>query len=409
MRASDWRAWWAGLWTQGPDCLDEVSLLARAPQRLLFIRMDSIGDGVMAAGMIPPLHGCLPDTRLTVLCQPQLAPVFSGLPGVVDVITVDKAAYKRRDAYRKEIRHRLAAGRFNVALNTVCSREPVSDELVRTSGAPVRIGFTGDASNHRPGALPRYDRGYTHLFPIRDPGKPELLRHAELLRRLGLGDHPLQATFPLAEADRAYAEALFARESLDPATTVALFPGAQHAIKFYEGYGAALDGLVGEEGLTVLLLGGPGDREIGRINAAHLHGRVVDLMGATSLGQTAALLARCRLAVGADTALAHLSCAVGTPNVIVLGGGHFGRFLPYSPLTSVVCRPLACYGCNWACTFERAHCIQDLPPALVERAIREAWAGASDRPRVYVDAAPRPGPDRVPLPPVGVPVAELPG
>ena len=44
------------------------------------------------------------------------------------------------------------------------------------------------------------------------------------------------------------------------------------------------------------------------------------------------------------------------------GGGHFGRFLPWSPLTSVVCQPLPCYGCNWECRFERVHCVVDVEP-----------------------------------------------
>ena len=63
--------------------------------------------------------------------------------------------------------------------------------------------------------------------------------------------------------------------------------------------------------------------------------------------QSAALIKRCRLVIGAETGLAHLACAVGTPNVILLGGGHFGRFMPYAATTTVVCLPLECYGCNW--------------------------------------------------------------
>lgn len=57
------------------------------------------------------------------------------------------------------------------------------------------------------------------------------------------------------------------------------------------------------------------------------------MSGQTTLRQIAALLSRCRLAVGSDTGLAHMACALKVPNVILVGGGHFGRFLPYSALT----------------------------------------------------------------------------
>jgi ADP-heptose:LPS heptosyltransferase len=43
------------------------------------------------------------------------------------------------------------------------------------------------------------------------------------------------------------------------------------------------------------------------------------LAGKTTLGQAAAMLQRCRLAIGADTGLVHYSFALGTPLVCLLG------------------------------------------------------------------------------------------
>jgi hypothetical protein len=74
---------------------------------------------------------------------------------------------------------------------------------------------------------------------------------------------------------------------------------------------------------------------------------------------------------------------VGVPNVVVLGGGFFGRFLPYSPLTSVAALPLECFGCHWLCPFPRNHCIKDLAPEVVARAIAETLAKPSARPRLF--------------------------
>jgi len=49
----------------------------------------------------------------------------------------------------------------------------------------------------------------------------------------------------------------------------------------------------------------------------------------TTLRQVAAFCATAAFTSGAESAGAHIACAVGTPSVVVLGGGHFGRFLPY--------------------------------------------------------------------------------
>src|SRR5262249_9222582 len=99
--------------------------------------------------------------------------------------------------------------------------------------------------------------------------------------------------------------------------------------------------------------------------------------------EAAEIVRLCALAVGAETSLAHIACAVGTPNVIILGGGHFGRFMPYSPLTTAACLPIDCYGCNWTCRFERPHCVKDVSPIVVERAIRVALSeNTTGQPRI---------------------------
>jgi len=112
--------------------------------------------------------------------------------------------------------------------------------------------------------------------------------------------------------------------------------------------------------------------------------------------ESAAILKRCRLAVGADTSLAHISCAVGTSNVILMGGGHFGRFMPYSPLTSIVCLPLECYGCSLSdCRYEKYHCVEDIGQFVLVEALRKTFEHTSEKPRIfYQDASswvPKPG------------------
>jgi glycosyltransferase involved in cell wall biosynthesis/Tfp pilus assembly protein PilF/SAM-dependent methyltransferase len=68
----------------------------------------------------------------------------------------------------------------------------------------------------------------------------------------------------------------------------------------------------------------------------------------------------------------------------LLGGGHFGRFMPYSPLTSSVALPLDCFDCNWRCKHKRAHCIKDVSPGLLTEAIRQTLDQGSPRPRVFI-------------------------
>jgi len=58
---------------------------------------------------------------------------------------------------------------------------------------------------------------------------------------------------------------------------------------------------------------------------------VVDLMGKTSLPQLLDVINHAALVVSNDTGPAHLSIALGTPTLVIVGGGHFGCFVPYPP------------------------------------------------------------------------------
>jgi heptosyltransferase-1 len=69
------------------------------------------------------------------------------------------------------------------------------------------------------------------------------------------------------------------------------------------------------------VLGGPDDQARGLALAAGMPG-IVSLCGKLSLGQTAAMLARCDLAVGGDTGPLHLAAAVGTPGLGLFGPTH---------------------------------------------------------------------------------------
>ena len=57
-----------------------------------------------------------------------------------------------------------------------------------------------------------------------------------------------------------------------------------------------------------------------------------NLCGQTTLMELAGLLSHSRLTISNDTGVVFLSSAVETQSVCIVGGGHFGRFVPYPDL-----------------------------------------------------------------------------
>jgi len=86
----------------------------------------------------------------------------------------------------------------------------------------------------------------------------------------------------------------------------------------------------------------------------------------------------------AETGLAHIACAVGTPNVILLGGGHFGRFMPYSGLRPLLHFHLIAFGCDWKCKYKNPYCVNQINHSLLTQAIKDAVNNPAGKPKVYI-------------------------
>jgi ADP-heptose:LPS heptosyltransferase/SAM-dependent methyltransferase len=361
---------------------------------ILWIRTDAIGDALLSMAMLPRVAERFPGVPITVVCQEGQRPLYEACPHVAGVIGYLRAKAYEDEAYRGQIAAQIKAVGADLCLNSVYSREPIGDLWAAACGAARRVGHRGDGHNMSEEQHRVLDPVYTDLLPSGEEHALELDRHQAYLQSLGCEASPLSPRVWFTDEDRTAAEAILARHQLDPARTIALFAGAQFDMRVYGGYGEALAGLCAERGLRLVALGAARERELNQVHLDRIGNGAVNLCGELDLRICAALLARCRLAVGAETGLAHMACAVGTPHVVVLGGGHFGRFMPYSQLTSVAVLPLDCFLCDWACRHARPHCVKDLHPGVLEEAVRRTLDEESDRPRVFAQA----GGESEPLP-----------
>lgn len=353
------------------------------PQRILFVRTDSIGDAIMASSMLGPIREKYPQAKLAVLCQQHVADLFVACPYVDSIICYERKKMEL-PAERGEILGEIASFNPDLILNSVRSRDRLSNEMTLMFREAQHIAIEGDLSNISPPDHQKSLSGYERIIPSPGAHKPEAGRHADFLRGLGIETGPLQSVVWTAPADEELAENFFKQEKLDPQRTMALFPFTQHTCKDYPAFPEAFKAF---GHWNFLIFGGPETQKPCGDLAKQLPGHVWNLSGRTGLRQMAALIRRCRLLVGSDSCGPHVACAVGMPNVVVLGGGHFGRFLPYSPLTSAVSLPLECFGCNWNCRYSRPHCVKDLSPAILAEAIRQTLDRKSKHPRFFLQGA----------------------
>lgn len=113
------------------------------------------------------------------------------------------------------------------------------------------------------------------------------------------------------------------------------------------------------------------------------HPRYVDLGGKTSLGDAMSLVRGASLFLGVETGLLHAAYMFGVKTVCVLGGGHFGHYLPWPGFEGnlrCVFVDMPCRACDWKCPDvslerdERPPCLARISPSMVVSAARELGA-----------------------------------
>ena len=157
---------------------------------------------------------------------------------------------------------------------------------------------------------------------------------------------------------------------------VALAPGAAHATKRWplEHWHALVTRTL-ESGAAVVIVGGPGDADLGASLVQQGSGRVVTAAGMFGLQGTGARGQRARVLVSGDTGVMHMATAVGTPVVSLFGPTveAFG-FFPYTRQASVLELPLPCRPCtaqgSSSCPLGHHRCMIDIQPSLVYETLR---------------------------------------
>lgn len=346
--------------------------------RVLVLRLDAIGDFVLWQDAMGALSAVFPPEQYELTLLGNAA--WASLAG--ELLPFDLALFLERRRFLEDLRYRrellawVRAKGFAVVVNTVFSREPLLDDaIVRACGARVRIGSTGDEANAAPRRKRLADRAYTRLLPASAAPLMELERNAEFMRALGADE--FQAGVPTLRVN-ASAPGEQPRKSF-----FVLFPGASWAGKQWPAgdFVRLAERLHARTGWTGLVCGSEDDSDFAAQIVEQAGVPLEDWTGQTSLPELAALIESAALLVGNDTSAVHIAAAVSTPSVCLLGGGDFGRFLPYRFVRETggvppipVVFPMPCFGCRWRCIYRPPGLpVLDALPCVAQISVEAAW------------------------------------
>ncbi len=97
----------------------------------------------------------------------------------------------------------------------------------------------------------------------------------------------------------------------------------------------------------------------------------VEILLPSSIHQYIQEVADSYMVVTVDNATAHIATALDLNCVVLVGGGHYGRFGPWrhSHRQVWLTNQLPCFGCNWVCSQQQPFCVRNISPLDVASSI----------------------------------------
>ena len=271
--------------------------------RILFISSTRIGDAVLSTGLLDHLMRAHPEARFTIVCGRVAEGVFSRMPQLERLITVEKRRYS---LHWLEIWRQVALCRWDLVVDLRASA------IAWLLWARERRVIQG---GRRPG------HRLTHLAAL-----------------LGVTPPPLPVIWTAPE-DNARAATLLP----EGRAWLVLGPTANWHRKVWpaEGFAELALRLTAPGGALpgagIAILGGPGDQERSMATPVLTAlPQALDLVGKLALPEVAAVLARAAMFIGNDSGLMHLAAAAGAPTLGLFGPTPSDEYGPAGPKARAV-------------------------------------------------------------------------
>ena len=348
--------------------------LPSSKKNVLLIRQDKIGDFIIWLDTAKEYRNLYPleEYNIVLLANSLWSDLAEKLPYWDQVIPVNSMSLKTISKYRWNLLRSVLKLNADVAIQPTFSREFYhGDSLARASGAFLNIGSAGDMSNRNKLKKWLANRWHTELIPASQEPISELERNTEFFSAIRGTSHT--QCYPVLGINKAcsplYQEKQF----------FVLVPTASLNLKMWstDNFAELAEKIFQKTSWQGIICGTEEEFIIGDRIRHQCSGPLKNMSGQTSLPELSQLLSQSQLIISNDTGTAHISSAVGTPTVCILGGGHFGRFAPYPDLPgqtnyfNTVYHKMACYGCNWECVY---HLKKDEPaPCISNISVDAVW------------------------------------
>lgn len=331
------------------------------PRRILVVKLDHLGDMLLATPVFSNLRSAYPHAQIHALVGRTGVLVLQNHPDVNKTIRYDARFFSRSNRpmlmrYAFQLFRNLRRKKYDLLIDLRGDWLTVLFALLK--GTFYRLDLASLQTENKLG-----------IFAF--TGSHQLDRNLDVLRTACIATPHTAPIFRLSLADRQWTDEFLNRANIvNDLPLVAIHPGSPIKLKRWrpERYAAVADWLVARKNAQILFVGVKSEVSAIAGVQKHMDGESTSVAGSTNLSQLAGILERCSLFIGNDSGPMHLAAAVGTQTIGLYGPGNPERFGPVGSHCCTIRRMPDCPPCmGTSCKFGGDGCMKEIEVGEVIR------------------------------------------
>lgn len=334
-----------GLFIKSPSCSIDTNKI----RKILFIRVDRIGDLVLSTPALKFLKQKYPRALLAVLVSPSVQTLIEACPFIDEVLAFDEKMNLRREG-------------FDLVIDGMDDYTLKSAILAYQTKAKYRVGY----DHHGRGVF------FTHSLPAGEYYKPFIDRMIDLTKESdeGVDDRCPELHVP-SKAQENVLKYFNDNEIGSNDIVITIHPGGFYWTQRWvpQRFAAVADLIVQRYGAKIILM--ESQREIALINEirSSMNSKPFVFIG-RPIEECIALIKRSQLMICSNSGPMHIATAVETPTVSLIGPQNPDRWWPYGKGHIVLRKQIPCIGCgSGRCRIKSHDCMELITVEEVMKAI----------------------------------------
>lgn len=317
---------------------------------IIFINSGQIGD-ILVSSLILENEDFFDEyNSLCFLIKKDYLGLFHHYNGKFEIIGYDSYKYKYSILYKIKLLKFLSARAFEKCFNLTAARGIINDELAILTGAREVFCLNSNWKYLKKLFGKRIEKYYTKVLSKSTFNEYE--KHLELLREFNSDKVIAFNNNYLFNFNK---QLTMQNEKI---IIIAPFSSVRNRDWPIKNYQKLLSRLGNK--YKILLLGDKNQEKDLNMIAKNIR-NVEVLAGKLKYFEIPQIMMKAKIFIGVDSGLSHIALKLNLQTIVILGGGQYGRFLPFNYDNSTkiyfLAYPLDCFGCEWNCILDEKECI----------------------------------------------------